>query len=158
MKVEEKKPEGAETLKSSPLMNNTTWIAGDGSEAIFTESRLDWYKSPTDHTDNYYSGEYSFYIGKDAVEYITTKLSSYGITNSELQGIFKRNAEYDESNFVVFDIRYDKFILNGEEQTITRPLVPWYGFLLEDGTFLDVANMNTASYYEFTKKTDTKGE
>ena len=78
-------------------------------------------------------------------------MSEYGITKNELSSVFDSNIDYSEDNFVVFDIRYDKFILDGEEQEIARPLVPWYGFILENNTYLDVANMNTGTYYKFTK-------
>lgn len=138
---------------SSPLMNNTTWTTDDGSEVVFTEDRINWYQSPENHDDNYYSGKYQFYVGQDAVRYITENLSEYGVTKQELEAQFKRSGEYDESCFVVFDIRYDCFMLYGKEQEIERPLVPWYGFLLKDGTFLDVANMNTGTYYPFVKQT-----
>ena len=43
-------------------------------------------------------------------------------------------------------------VIGGETTVPPRPLVPWYGFILNDGTYLDVVNMNTATYYAFTKK------
>lgn len=132
-------------------VKGTTWTASDSSEMIFEDDRLYWYKDSSDHNDNYYSGIYKLYVGKEAVDYITTDLSSYGVTKSELEGIFDRNEEYDESNFVVFDINYDKYVLNGKNMTIPRPQVPLYGFILKNNTYLDVANMNTGSYYKFTK-------
>lgn len=138
--------------KESSLVNNTKWKGSDNSEIEFTNDRINWYRYSYDHSDNYYSGTYSFYIGKDAVDYITNNLSQYGVTRNELESLFNRNTTYSEENFVVFDIRYDKFVINGENQTITRPLTPWYGFILNDNTYLDVANMNTATYYKFTKE------
>lgn len=140
-----------ESVDSESLISNTTWIASDGSEVVFSEKRINWYRYPEEHSDNYYSGVYKFYIGKEAVDYITENLSEYGITKNELSSVFDSNIDYSEDNFVVFDIRYDKFIQYGEEQEITRPLVPWYGFILDDNTYLDVANMNTGTYYKFTK-------
>lgn len=137
---------------SNLLVANTTWIAGDGSEVFFTEERIDWYQNPDDHSDNYYSGEYEVYRGEEAIEYITEELREYGVTKSELKSLFNRSDLYDESTFVVFDIRYDKFVVSGEQRDIERPLVPWFGFVLEDDTYLDVANMNTSTYYKFTKQ------
>lgn len=137
---------------SNSLVANTTWIAGDGSEVVFTDERIDWYQNPDDHSDNYYSGEYEVYRGEEAIEYITEELSEYGVTKSELKSLFNRSDLYDESTFVVFDIRYDKFVVSGEQRDIERPLVPWFGFVLEDDTYLDVANMNTSTYYKFTKQ------
>lgn len=137
---------------SGSLVANTKWLGKDNSEVIFSNDRINWYKDANVHTDNYYSGEYKFFIGKEAVEYITEELEEYGVTESELERLFSRNEKYDESIFVVFDIRYDEFIMNGESQEISRSLVPWYGFIFEDNTILDVANMNTATYYKFTKQ------
>ena len=134
------------------LVRNTTWTAKDNSELIIEDGRLYWYQSPTDHTNNYYAGNYKIYRGKEAVEYITTTLSSYGVTEDELTALFNRSSQYSEEDFVVFDIDFDKFILDGKDQTIYRSKNPWYGFILKDGTYLDVANMNTGSYYGFTKK------
>lgn len=142
----------AESVDSGSLISNTTWIASGGSEVVFSEKRIDWYQDPEEHSDNYYSGVYKFYIGKEAVDYITKDLSEYGVTKNELSSVFDRNIDYSEDNFVVLDIRYDKFILDGKEQEIPRPLVPWFGFILDDNTYLDVANMNTGTYYKFTKK------
>ena len=141
----------AKSVDGESLISDTTWIASGGSEVVFSKKRINWYQNPEEHSDNYYSGVYKFYIGKEAVDYITKDLSEYGITKNELGSVFDSNIDYSEDNFVVFDIRYDKFILDGEEQEIARPLVPWYGFILEDNTYLDVANMNTGTYYKFTK-------
>ena len=138
--------------KASNLLANTTWIARDGSEAIFSEDRLEWYKDEGEHDDNYQNGAYKFYVGAEAVKYITDDLSDYGVTSAELAELFLRNEEYNADNFVVFDINFDKFVMGGEERSIENPRVPWFGFLLEDGTYLDVANMNTGTYYGFTKQ------
>lgn len=139
-------------VKTSSLVKNTTWIGRDGSEVVFTKDRIDWYKSPDDHDDNYYSGEYEMYIGENAVEYITEELSEYGVTKLELIELFLGNNDYEEDRFVVFDIRYDEYVLNGESKEIVKPLVPWYGFISEDGNTLNVVNMNTIGYYQFTKQ------
>ena len=143
---------GNKGSSSTNILSNTTWNASDNSEMIFEEDRLYWYEYEDDHDDNYYAGSYKFYRGKEAVEHITTELSSYGVTKSEIQGVFDRSSIYSEEDFIVIDINYDKFIMNGMDRKITRPQVPLYGFILKNDTYLDVANMNTATYYKFTKK------
>lgn len=130
----------------------TTWIASDGSEVVFGNDTIYWYQKENEHDDNYYYGEFDFYVGEDAVKFITTELSDYGVTKAELEDLFERNEEYNIDNFVVFDIVYDGIIIDGELTVPNRPRVPWYGFILEDNTYLDVANMNTGTYYKFTKK------
>ena len=133
-------------------MNNTVWIATDNSEMIFDETSFNWYRDEGVYSDNYYGGTFEYYRGTDAVKFITTELSQYGVTESELQKLFERNEKYSEENFVVFNLVYNKVVMSGENITPERPLVPWYGFILEDGTVLDVVNMNTGTYYTFTKK------
>lgn len=140
------------TKKTS--MANTTWIARDKSEVIFSKDRIDWYHSHEDHSNDVfrYSGTYKFYIGKKAVKHITEDLPEYGVTVEELESIFATKETYDESNFVFFDISYDLCFVNGEAKRITNPTLPWMGFLLDDGKILDVANIETGSYYYFEKQ------
>lgn len=146
-------PKGkVETKERKSIVENTKWIAGDGSEAIFGKKEIRWYQKEGYYDDNYYFGKYEFYIGDDAVEFITTDLSSYGVTETELEDLFERSEEYNRDNFVVFNIEYDGIKMNGETTTPTVSLVPWFGFIFEDNTYLDVANMNTGTYYSFTKK------
>ena len=39
--------------------------------------------------------------------------------------------------------------MNGETKKPQTSVAPWYGFVLEDNTYLDIENMNTGSYYGF---------
>lgn len=134
-------------------MANTVWIASDGSEMVFGETEMNWYKDEGIHDDNYYTGTYEYYRGQDAVKFITTELSEYGITESELEEMFANGVEEEtKENFVVFNLVYSGIVIGGETTIPERPLVPWFGFILENGTYLEVINMNTTSYYEFTKK------
>ena len=137
--------------QSSSLLNNTTWRASDESEVVFSDNKIDWYRYPDDRLNSYYSGTYTFYMGEAAVEHLLNDMSEYGITDEKLQSLFKRNDEYSKDNFVVVDIKYDKLIVNHNEQSISKPEAPWYGFILNDNTYLDVANMVTGTYYKFTK-------
>lgn len=130
----------------------TSWIASDGSEMKFENGTMKWYQHEGEYDDNYYFGKYEVYIGEEAIEFITEDLKEYGVTRDELEDIFDRNDEYSEDNFVVFDLVYDGITVDGETTVPTNPRIPWYGFILEDNTYLDVANMNTGTYYSFTKK------
>lgn len=137
---------------SKNMMANTTWIMDDESEVVFTDDTITWYKESSEHSKNYYAGKYKFYIGRKAVDYIVNDLSEYGVTRDELQDIFDNNDNYNINNFVVFDIRYNEYDLDGVKQIFDRPLNPWFGFILNNNTYLDVANMNTYTYYSLTKQ------
>ena len=86
---------------SNNILKDTTWIAGDESEMVFGDDRLYWYRDEGVHDDNYYTGTYKFYMGSDALEFLTDDLSSYGVTKEELEGLFDRNSKYDESNTII---------------------------------------------------------
>lgn len=130
----------------------TNWVASDGSEMVFDDDEFKWYQYEGEYEDNYYSGTYEFYIGEDAVYFITTDLAKYSVTEAELNDLFEKNELYSIDNFVVFNLEYDSLVVGGEASTMDESLIPWYGFILEDGTYLDVANMNTGTYYKFNKK------
>lgn len=136
------------------LVAGTSWIsADDGSQMIFNKDQsFGWYQSKDDKEDNYFAGTYDFYIGQDAMDYVTGPLSGYGVTEEKMQLYFDKNEEYGLDNFVCFTTNNQSFMLNGEEQLSEEKKSSYFGFLLQDGTFLDVANMVTGTYYGFSKE------
>ena len=111
-----------------------------------------YYQSKDNLTNNYYEGTYDVYVGKDAVEYITTDLSKYGITKDELQDVFDRSSIYDESNFYCLVLNNERCIVDGVNTMTTPSSTPYYGFYIENTKTLDIANMNTASYLYFERQ------
>ena len=137
--------------QSNYSLANTSWVLSDSSEMVFGSDGFNWYKDENIYTDNYYTGTYEVYVGATAVEFITVNLSSYGITKQELEDYFARNEGYGEDNFMVLVLNNQQVIIDGNTQILNN-MVPYYGFVLKSGTYLDLANMNTASYTSFTKK------
>ena len=134
-------------------ISNTRWVLlNDESEVVFTDKRINWYKSSDDHSDNVKSGTYKFYIGESASNYIVNQLSEYGVTREKLDAFFSSTEDYLEDDFIVVDINYDKVIYEGEETELVNPHAPWYGFLLQNDTKLEVVNMNTGSKYTLIKQ------
>lgn len=127
----------------------------DGSLLVFEQDgTFRYYQTAEDLTDNYFEGTYEFYVGSDAVDYITTDLSDYSVTKNELEGIFEGSDEYDESNFVCFTLNNEACYM-GDENTVEKPYqTSYFGFCLEeDGDlYLDIANMNSANYHLFIAK------
>lgn len=136
------------------ILKDTSRVsADDGSQMVFNEDQgFGWYQSKDEKDDNYYAGTYDFYMGQDAMDYLTGDLSEYGITKEEMQFYFDRNKEYKLDNFVCFTLHNQSFLLNGEEQLSEEKETHYFGFLLKDGTFLDVANMITGTYHGFSKE------
>ena len=135
-------------------VKNTTWYARDNSEMIFGDhGNFEWYLKETDHNDNYYKGNYKLYVGRNAYNHISKELTQYGVTAEELDGLIERNADYSMDKLVAFDITYTAFKYNGViNKSVAKSDTSWYGMILKDGTYLDLANMKTATTYGFTKK------
>ena len=152
----EEQMEKKEQEKESSIITEYDWQGSGDSSLIVceTDGSFKYYQSADELNDNYYEGTYEFYMGKDAVTYITTDLSTYGVTKEELEGVFNRNEQYEESNFVIFVLNNEACIIDGENQVESPYQTPYFGFYLEeDGVpYLDIANMNTGNYNLFVGK------
>lgn len=138
---------------SDSIITDYTWQGANDGSLIVCEvgETFRYFQSADDLEDNYYEGTYEFYVGEQAVTYITTALSEYGVTEEELEDLFARNEEYETENFVCLVLHNDACIVDGEN-TVEEPYTtPYFGFCLEeDGVLcLDIANMNTANYHTY---------
>ncbi len=153
--VVDKEPETSSKL-STAFITEYKWQATSDSSLIVCEKdgSFKYYQSAEDLTNNYFEGTYGFYVGKPAVTYITTELSEYAVTKAELEGLFDRVEEYDESNFVVFVLNNEACMIDGENVVEAPYQTPYYGFFLEsDGVpCLDIVNMNSGNYQLFEGK------
>lgn len=143
------------TASPSPdLLAGTSWLSGDdNSQWVFgTDETFHWYQTKGKTDDNYFAGTYEFHIGQDAINYLTTELSDYGITERLIKLMISSNQEYTLDNFVCFSCVNQSFMAHGEELLSEDVLSSYLGFLLRDGTYLDIANMTTGTYYGFTKE------
>lgn len=150
---EEKNTEDKDAKADNSVISGTSWTARDGSWMTFTdEENYAWYQDRTVTDDNYYAGTYEFYMGDDALKYLTVDLKDYGVTEAEMQRVFDSNEEYSLDNLVCMTARNRSFMLDGAEQLNEEKEVSYYGFMLQDGGYLDIANMTTGTYYGFTKE------
>ena len=133
------------------LIQSTSWTATDKSEFHFAENEFKWYQTIGEYVDNYQFGTYDFYIGDYAVEFITQDLKSFGVTTAELESLFASDEDFSREKFVVFEINLTGYVIGGQETIVNSPIY-WYGFLLNEDNNLQVVNMSTATYYNFTKK------
>ena len=150
---EEKDTEDKDAKADNSVISGTSWTARDGSWMTFTdEENYAWYQDRTVTDDNYYAGTYEFYMGEDALKYLTEDLKEYGVTETEMQRVFDSNEEYSLDNLVCMTARNRSFMLDGAEQLKEEKEISYYGFMLQDGGYLDIANMTTGTYYGFTKE------
>lgn len=136
------------------LVAGSAWISGDDhSYMVFLDDGgFAWYQDPKVVNDNYFSGTYEFYAGNDALTYLTVDLAEFGVTKEEILDVILRADLYSLDNLVCFTVNNESFLMNGVEQLSEPKPSYYYGFFLEDRTYLDVANMVTGTYYGFLKE------
>ena len=110
-----------------------------------------WYQSRQVTDDNYYAGTYRFYVGQEAWDYLLAYFSDMGLTEEDLLGVINDRPEYSLERFVCLVATNESFLLDGEEQLSAPTQTHYFGFLLENGSYLNIANMTTGSSYAFTK-------
>ena len=137
---------------SKPFVAGTTWTGSDQSYLIFGEDdSFAWYKDKDVTDDNYYKGTYEFYRGEEAMTYLTEDLSEYGVTKEEMEGVIDRADEYELEDLVCWTFHYTEIKIDGQDYSDKMDETSYYGFVLYDDSYLDIANMSTATYYSFTK-------
>lgn len=140
----------AKEWENSALLTSYNWQGTqDGSLLVFEEDNtFRYYQSADDLTNYYFEGTYQFFIGAEAVTYLTTTLSDYGVTLDEINTIFLNNEQYYEANFMIYVLNNEACMIDGENTVDSPYQNPYMGFCLEEnGTiYLDVANMNSANY------------
>ena len=129
------------------------WYEAHSGSYLVPESNgnFAYYKDKGIEDDNYFTGTYEYYIGKDAIDYVVNDLSEYGVTRDEIKSMVNKKKEYKEENFVCIVLHNQHAIADGEEMLRETIDTPYYGFQLyeNDENVLDIANMNTAVYYLF---------
>ena len=147
---------GKTTIDKAYLSSHNWRETNSNSYLVFDSNTFTYYKDKGVYDNYYYKGHYEFYSGKAAVDYVVNDLSEYGVTRDEIQGLFDRNAKYDESNFVCLVLQNEECIIDGQNTTTDYTKAPYYGFYINNSSIeaLDIANMNSATYYWFVPDDD----
>lgn len=134
----------------SKSITGKSWEASDGSLLVMEDNGdFKYYKDKEDLEDYYFEGKYKIYTGEDAIQYIDEDLEEYGVTEQEQRDIFERNEKYTVDNYICIVLTNEKCVINGENTLDEDIVVPYFGFYYKDEKALDIANMNTATYYYF---------
>lgn len=144
---------GCSTTKGKNRVSNESWIAGDGSYLVLKEDQsYSWAMDKDVQDDNIFIGNYTVYVGKDAIEYLTDDfLVEEGLNVDEFQhSIEQNNKMYKKSNFVVLILNRTDGIIDGEKSLDTYETL-YFGYIIDEGNevALDLVNFNTMNYASF---------
>lgn len=139
-----------EKVQESFDLRGNSWIADDNSVLYLNNDQsYIWYQDDKVHTDNYYVGNYEFYTGIDAINYIATNLKEYRITVEEQQKIIQ-NSNYTMNDYYVIILDCTKTKINGIEQIPSNNKIYYYGFYDEALQYLSLVNIATNNQAGFT--------
>ena len=114
---------------------------------------LSWYREEGVHDGDVFEGPYVVHRGQAAYDFVVDDLEDYGVTEEELDRILDSgDPDRELDDLVVYTLDHQKVIMDGESYDFDDPVVPYYGFLNDDATEMEIANMRTAGQYYFTKK------
>jgi len=127
-----------------------SWVGNDKSVIYLNKNKkYSWYQDDKNQTDNFYNGTYEYYTGTDAINYISTYLREYGVTEEEQKNLIERG-EYQLKNYYLLILTCDKVVINGVEERPQNSIVYYYGFYNEKYKRLELVNMDTANKGVFT--------
>jgi len=113
-----------------------------------------WYKDNNIKNDNYFEGTFVVASGVAAENMIINDLSSYGVTNKELQEFYSRNegTEFSQEHLVCIVMTSTKRIINKTNVLKANDVVPYMGFYNEESYSL--ANMKSGEFLTVTSVED----
>lgn len=131
------------------------WKAADGS-VLYLESdgTFKWYRYEKVRNDSYYVGTYSLYNGQEAVDYMSTELTEYNVTAEMQMDMIESVEDASLENYYCLVLNNDKCIVGGKNTLREKTVVPYYGFYYAEDEFLDLVNLVSENYYQFTKYTE----
>lgn len=128
------------------VVDGYKWLAaGDSVLYLNRDNSYIWYLDK----NNFYSGIYEFYVGEEAIEYIVTNLSEYGVTLDDQLDFF-RDGSIKIENYCLLILDCDNIHLDGDG-TDSVGEVPYYGFYDEYNDALSLVNMETKDTFSFVR-------
>lgn len=144
-----------EKTNQNDLFSGTSWTAEDDNSKLILDDKGNffWYQDDSVHDDNYFAGKYTILMGADAFNFLTHDLKQYGITEEELMDVILRSDKYSLETLTCIDLFHESFLYQGKEMVKKPESKYYFGFILDydDTIMLDIANMQTCSYYLFIK-------
>lgn len=137
--------------KESFNISGYSWLGIDNSILYLNNNhKYSWYQNDQDHNNNFYAGDYEFYTGEDAINYISINLPEYGLTEEKQRNIIKNN-NYEIKDYYILIINCNKSIIDNQEQNLNNTIY-YYGFYNNNLNQLNLTNIQTNSSAQFNLK------
>ena len=142
------------TSKTDAFYGKVFTFSDDSTLYLNDNGTYLWYKDNNIKSDNYFEGTFVVASGDAAENMIINDLSSYGVTNKELQEFYTRNegTEFSQEHLVCIVMTCTKRIMNKTNVLKANDVVPYMGFYNEESYSL--ANMKSGEFLTVTSVED----
>ena len=128
-----------------------SYTAQDGSYLVLNKDKTFYWYMDKDDKDNYYFGTYTVFRGEKAVDYLTTELSIYGISEEEQrQTIDNIDIKNAIDHYYLINLMNDKVVVDGKENKIFKE-TRYYGFATHNYNEFDLLNVDANNYAVFMR-------
>lgn len=137
--------------KESFNISGYSWLGIDNSILYLNNNyKYNWYQNDQEHNNNFHSGNYEFYTGEEAINYISTNLPEYGLTEKKQRNIIENN-NYEIKDYYILILNCNKSIINNQEQNMNNTIY-YYGFYDQNLNQLNLTNITTNVSAQFNLK------
>ncbi len=129
-------------------LSGNKWETSSGMLlSLDTDGTFKWYNNKAERNNNYYAGNFTLMVGKDAIDYL---VKEQGLTE---EGQRSALAEYSiaEEDYYAIVMNNKECIQDGNNTLEEENEVTYYGYYLPKYETLKLYNMGNLTPYEFSK-------
>lgn len=144
-----------DNTSTSFTIESTNW------EALNTQSYITFnvdqtfqsYQDQQDTNNNYYSGTYLFYLGKEARKYLIHSLEQFNISTHTLETYYQHAPYYSEHNLICLILQNEAYYMNAKNILKIPVSTVYLGFLLsaQSDIYLELNNLYTGDLLLYKK-------
>ena len=127
-----------------------SFIANDNSYLVLNKDKTFYWYKDIDNRDEYYYGTYSIYRGENAIKYISTTLSIYGISEQYQRDYLENKDNNNKIDYYYnLNLNNEKLVTGETEEKLYKE-TRYYGLASDDYKRFDLINMDANNYAIFT--------
>ncbi len=129
-----------------------TWLGGDDSKLLLEkDGTFIWYQNPENTEDHYYTGTYEVYNGRKAITFLS-ELPESNLTKEDQEEMIGHLKNHRMKHYFALILYREYHMIDGQNVLTETETKPYYGFLVNEDTYLDLIDMTTQTYQNFTKE------
>ncbi|MGN0614150.1 MAG: hypothetical protein ACI4JB_09675 [Porcipelethomonas sp.] len=139
----------SEFEEKGDYLTGNNWEGTDGSMIqLNTDGTFKFYRSSSDKSNNYYTGNFEVKNGQDAIDYL---VDEYGFTEDGQRSVMTKYQVEDQFYYVLI-LNSKECIVDGENTLSEEAKVEYFGYYSTKDGHLDFTSLKTMGQMDFYKK------